>query len=97
VVDLLTEIRQARENVGDTVVSAAHKINQLFLNSIILFNYCTNMKITLPDGHLGATGRAYPQSYPQILWVSLFTFSSNSLSALGEVISKIHRQAFEPA
>jgi hypothetical protein len=69
----------------------------LFLNKKILLKYCTEMKIAKPDGNLGVRRGAYPQSYPQILWVSLFTFSSNSLSALGEVISKIHRQAFEPA
>jgi hypothetical protein len=97
VVDLLTEIRQARENVGDTVVSAARKINQLFLNSIILFNYCTNMKITLPDGHLGAAGRAYSQSYPQNLWVSIFLFCSNGLKAYAKTFSSIGRQAPEPA
>ena len=55
------------------------------------------MKIARPGGNLGVRRGAYPQSYPQILWVSPFVFSARYLSAFGKVISKILRQASEPA
>ena len=71
--------------------------NQLFLNNIILFKYCAEMKITLPDGHLGVLPGAYSQSYPQNLWVSHFLFYSNQLKAYAKIFSSICRQAFDPA
>jgi hypothetical protein len=96
-VDLLTEIGKTRQNPHHSVVSAADKSNTLFLNNIILFKYCTEMKITLPDGHLGVSGGAYSQSYPQNLWVMNFLFHSNSLRAYAKVFSSIGWQAPEPA
>jgi hypothetical protein len=71
--------------------------NRLFLNDIILFNYCAEMKITFSDGHLGVSRGAYPQSYPQNLWVSGFLFCGKSLRAYAKILSSIGRQAFEPA
>ncbi len=96
-VDLLTEIRQVCETLANTVVSAVNQCNALFLKCIILFKYCTEMKIALPDGHLGIPGGAYSQSYPQNLWVMNFLFHSNTLRAYAKVFSSIGRQAPEPA
>jgi hypothetical protein len=67
------------------------------LNDIILFKYCTEMKIALPDGHLGFLRGPYSQSYPQNLWVSQFLFYSNGLRAYAKVYSNIDRQASDPA
>ena len=96
-VDLLTEIRQVCETPALTGVSVAHQYKSLFLKCLILFKYCTEMKITLPDGHLGIPGGAYSQSYPQILWVMNFLFCSKSLKAYAKTVSSIGRQAIEPA
>jgi hypothetical protein len=96
-VDLLTEIRQVCEtpaNIGDY---AMRQYKSLFLKCLILFKYCTEMKITLPDGHLGISGGAYSQSYPQNLWVMNFLFYSNKLRAYAKVFSSIGRQATDPA
>jgi len=71
--------------------------NSLFLNDVILFKYCTEMKITLSDGHLGISCGPYPQSYPQNLWVRHFPFRSNNLRAYVKTLSSIVRQATEPA
>ena len=96
-VDLLTEIRQVSEPPVNSGVSAIHQCKQLFLKCIILFKYCTEMKIALSDGHLGVPGGAYSQSYPQNLWVMNFLFYSNTLRAYAKVFSSIGRQAPEPA
>jgi hypothetical protein len=61
----------------------------------ILFKYCTEMKITFPDGYLGPLNRAYSQSYPQILWVRHFLFCGNELRAYAEILSSIDGQAFD--
>ena len=96
-VDLLTEIRQVCETPANTGVSATHQYKPLFLKCLILFKYCTEVKIALPDGHLGISGGAYSQSYPQNLWVMNFLFHSNKLRAYAKVFSSIGRQASEPA
>jgi hypothetical protein len=96
-VDLLTEIRQLSQTPANAGVSVAHQYKSLFLKCLILFKYCTEMKITLPDGHLGIPGGAYSQSYPQNLWVINFLFYSNKLRAYAKVFSSIGRQASEPA
>jgi hypothetical protein len=69
----------------------------MILNVFILFKYCTEMKMPLPDGHLGFMPRPYSQSYPQNLWVSNFLISGNGLKAYAEVLSRIDPQASEPA
>jgi hypothetical protein len=69
----------------------------LFMNDIILFNYCAETKITLSDGHLGVLRKAYSQSYPQNLWVRSFCFYSNKLRPYAKVLSSIGGQASEPA
>jgi hypothetical protein len=96
-VDLLTEIRQVCETPAIAGASAMRRYKSLFIKCLILFKYCTEMKITLPDGHLGIPRGAYSQSYPQNLWVMYFLFSSNSLRAYAKTFSSIGRQAFEPA
>jgi hypothetical protein len=96
-VDLFTEIGkplQFRETPGR---HPENTYNTLILNGVILFKYCTEMKMPLPDGHLGFCGRAYSQSYPQILWVSSFLFYSNSLRPNVEALSSIVWQAVERA
>ena len=69
---------------------------QLFLNDIILFKYCAEAGIALPDGYLGILREPYSQSYPQNLWVSIFVFCSNVLKANFDALSSIARQATEP-
>ncbi|MDP1610116.1 MAG: hypothetical protein Q8M11_03595 [Sulfuritalea sp.] len=96
-VDLFTEIRKPAQFRQKPGCSLANVYNILFLNSVILFKYCTEMKMPLPDGHLGVSGKAYPQSYPQNLWVSGFSFYSNSLRLNAKVLSSIVCQAVEPA
>ena len=96
-VDLLTEIRQVCKTLANAGTSARRQYNSLFLKCLILFKYCTEMKITLPDGHLGIPRGAYSQSYPQNLWVMNFLFRSKSLRAYAKTFSSIGRQAFEPA
>jgi hypothetical protein len=71
--------------------------NQLFLNNLILFKYCTEARIALPDGYLGFPRDPYSQSYPQILWVSIFAFCSKVLKASFDALSSIDGQATEPA
>ena len=67
----------------------------LFLNIIIMFKYCTMMKKPFSHCHLAIVQRAYPQSYPQILWVSHFLFFSNDLCAKFKAKSSIHCQAID--
>lgn len=67
----------------------------LFLNDIMLFKYCTEVTITLPDGHLGGLPAAYSQSYPQNLWVSPFLFYGKGLRTYAKAFSSIGRQASE--
>jgi hypothetical protein len=95
--DLFTEFGSSAEVRASKRVSAPIGRKPLFLNDIILFKYCTEMKIALPDGHLGDLPEAYPQSYPQNLWVSCFLFRSNSLKPYAKTFSSIGRQAFESA
>ena len=71
--------------------------NYLFLNNIILFKYCTETGMALPHGYLGFPRDPYSQSYPQILWVSIFTFCSKVLKAGFDTLSSIDGQATEPA
>ena len=71
--------------------------NLLFLNDIKLFKYCTEVTIALPHGYLGVPRGPYSQSYPQILWVSIFTFCSKVLKAGFDTLSSIDGQATEPA
>ena len=94
-VDLCTEVRQARAAAPATESISIFLRNMLFLNSFILFKYCTEMKITLSDGHLGVFVGAYSQSYPQNLWVSYFLFHSKALSAYVNTLSSIDTQASE--
>jgi len=77
-VDLCTEVGHAR--IAVPVLGHFHlkSRNLLFLNDVILFKYCTEMEITLSDGHLGGFPDAYSQSYPQNLWVSNFLFCSKA-------------------
>jgi hypothetical protein len=96
-VDLFTEIRQAPQSPEGCGSFLHDDRNTLFLNNIILFKYCTEIKMALPDGHLGVSRGAYTQSYPQNLWVSIFFFSSNSLRAYAKTFSNIARQAPELA
>lgn len=96
-VDLFTEIRQTPQFPQKARIFQTVIFNILFLNGFILFNYCTEMKMALSDGHLGGFQRAYSQSYPQNLWVSIFPFCSNSLRAYAKNLSSIGRQAFERA
>jgi len=67
------------------------------LNNIILFKYCTEMKMPLPDGHLGFLPDPYSQSYPQNLWVSKFLICSNGLKAFAKILSSIDPQASDVA
>ena len=96
-VDLFTEIRQTPQFPQEARIFAPVIYNILFLNDVILFNYCAGMKMTLSDGHLGDFSHAYSQSYPQNLWVSIFPFCSNGLMAYAKYLSSIGRQAFERA
>jgi hypothetical protein len=96
-VDLFTETRKAPESLRGLRAFVPGEFKYLFLYNIILFKYCTEMKIALSDGHLGISSVAYPQSYPQILWVSHFPFCGNSLWDCMEALSSIVCQASEPA
>ena len=97
VVDLFTEIRQASQLLGWSASFPHDECNMLFINNFILFKYCTEIKMALPDGHLGISNLAYTQSYPQNLWVSIFLFCSNGLRPYAKILSSIDRQPFEPA
>lgn len=92
-IDLFTEIRKDPKVPVPLEAPSAFLNNLLFLNNNILFKYCTEMKIALPDGDLGACPGAYSQSYPQNLWVSHFLLCSNSLSNYANTFSSICRQA----
>jgi hypothetical protein len=96
-VDLFTEIRTGQQVLCLTGVFTGAQCNSLIFNCLILFKYCTEMKIALSDGHLGFSLNPYSQSYPQNLWVSSFLFYSNSLRAYAKVFSSIDRQASDPA
>jgi hypothetical protein len=94
-VDLCTEVGHAPKVPPSPWAYLAEVRNVLFLNNIMLFNYCAEVTIALPDGNLGNFPAAYSQSYPQNLWVSHFVFCSNGLRAYAKTFSSIGRQAYE--
>jgi len=78
-VDLFTEILNSSQSRSHTGAKEIDGRILLFLHIILLFKYCTEMKITLLRGHLAASSRSYSQSYPQFLWANSFLLSSNQL------------------
>jgi hypothetical protein len=96
-VDLFTEIRRARQLCAALALCADLPCNYMFLNNVILFKYCAEIKMPLSDGHLDGFDEAYSQSYPQNLWVSNLLFGSNKLIDYAKVSSSIGRQASESA
>ena len=92
-VDLCTEVGHAGKVRPIAWAFSAQARNLLLLNDIMLFKYCAEVTIALPDGHLGAFPDAYSQSYPQNLWVSNFVFYSKGLRGCAENFSSIGGQA----
>jgi hypothetical protein len=94
-VDLCTEVGQPLQSHSRNVAILQNVYNTMFINDKILLKYCTKPTNALFCGNLGDFLKAYSQSYPQNLWVSIFSLFGNELSGYSKVKSSSHRQAIE--
>lgn len=69
--------------------------NLLFLNEFILIKFCTNKSITLQNHNLSVFLTDYSQSYPQLLWVSIFLHYYSQLQRFNNIFSSYRKQLID--